>query len=66
MKSDPSSTERLLALAFPAILGLVGALLVWRTFRAVKNARRKAHGNKKSSNEELLKKNVDLVCSKFY
>jgi len=51
--SEPSSTEWLLALAFPAILGLVGAVVVWRTFRAVNNARRKSHGNKKSSDEEL-------------
>ena len=37
LMSVPVGTEWLIGLAYLAILGLVGAVVVWRTLRAYKN-----------------------------
>lgn len=41
--SDPTGMEWLIGLAYPAILGLVAAIVIWRTVRAYKNLRSKSN-----------------------
>jgi len=48
--SNPTGMEWLIGFVYPAILGLVGALIVWRTLRAYKNLRSKSNPKGKSSN----------------
>ena len=41
--SNPSAMEWLIGLAYIVILGLVAAVVVWRTHRAYKNLRSKSN-----------------------
>jgi predicted histidine transporter YuiF (NhaC family) len=49
--SNPSAMEWLIGLAYIVILGLVAAVVVWRTHRAYKNLRSKSNRKGKSSDE---------------
>lgn len=46
--SNPFGVEWLIGLAYIVILGLVGAVVVWRTHRVYKNLRRKSSRKGKS------------------
>ncbi|GEM_PF-3960792 len=47
--SDPTGMEWLIGFAYPLILGLVAAAVIWLTVRAYKNIRSKPNRKGKSS-----------------
>ena len=50
--SNPSAMEWLIGLAYIIILGLVAAVVIWRTHRAYKNLRSKSNREGKSSDRK--------------
>lgn len=46
--TNSSAMEWLIGLSYPAILGLVGAVVLWRTFRVYKKLRSKSNQKGKS------------------